>query len=71
MVVSSAALATLTVASPILDKDVLLKVVSQLASPKQLKVSIKKKGNDLSLALLEFATLTQRNAILRSLAGPA
>ena len=70
-VVSSAALATLTVSSPLLDKDVLLKLVSQLASASQLKVAVKKKGNELQLDLLEYASLTQRNAIVRALAGPA
>uniref|UniRef100_A0A7S4N203 tRNA-binding domain-containing protein n=1 Tax=Odontella aurita TaxID=265563 RepID=A0A7S4N203_9STRA len=71
---SSAAVAKLTVSALALEKDGLLSLVVSLASPHQLKVNIKKKGNDLSLELSgsgdgSSATLTRRNAILRSLAG--
>jgi aminoacyl tRNA synthase complex-interacting multifunctional protein 1 len=70
-VTPSSAVCTLTVASGILEKDVLLAWVVNLASDKQLKVTTKKKGNDLSLTILDGSsvTLTQRNAILRAISG--
>ncbi len=51
VLVSSSALATLTVASPLLKKDTLLHVIVSLASPLQLKVVETKKGHDLLLSL--------------------
>lgn len=71
VLVSSSALATLTVASPLLKKDTLLHVIVSLASPLQLKVVETKKGHDLLLSLHSGETLLERNAILRSLCGPA
>ena len=71
-VVSESALATLTVASPILEKDTLLALVVAVAPPLQLTVVTKKKGNDLSLELNRGAlTLSSRNAILRSICSMA
>jgi methionine--tRNA ligase beta chain len=71
VLVSSSALATLTVASPLLKKDTLLHVIVSLASPLQLKIVETKKGHDLLLSLHSGETLLERNAILRSLCGPA
>jgi len=70
---SSAAIGTLTVSSPLLENDTVLKVVTLLVSDKQLKVVKKKKGSELKLQLSENGSieLTQRASILRSLAGPA
>lgn len=71
VVVSSSALATLTVASPLLKKDILVHLIANLASPLQLKIVEKKKGHDLELKLHSGQVLTERNAILRSLCGPS
>lgn len=70
-VTTSAALCTLTVAAPLLQKDVVLQLVLHLASDKQVTTKTVKKGNDLNLTLLSGVVLTQRAAILRALAGPA
>jgi len=68
---SSAAVATLTVSSSILEKDILLKIVSNLASPYQLTILTKKKGTDCQLEVTTSKTvLEERNALLRALAGP-
>jgi methionine--tRNA ligase beta chain len=71
-VTSSAALATLTVATPIFEKDILLRLVAQLASPLQLKLVVKAKGTELNLmcSTNHKVVLKERNAILRGLAGP-
>ena len=71
VVVSSSALAALTVSQPLLKNDTLLHLVTKLASPLQLKVVEKKKGNDLELKLQSGLVLAERNAILRSLCGAA
>lgn len=71
VVVSSSALATLTVSHPVLKKDVLLHLITKLASPLQLTVVEKKKGHDLELKLYSGIILKERNAILRSLCGSA
>lgn len=69
---SSGAICTLTVAAPLLQGDAVLRLVLNLASDKQVKVSQQKKGNELSLQMLDgIPPLTQRAAILRALAGPA
>ena len=46
---SSAALVTLSVAKPILESDVLLHLVAQLASPLQLQLVVKPKGMELTM----------------------
>ena len=68
-VTSSSALATLTVSSSLLAKDTLLQIIVKLASPLQLTLKETKKGNDLTLELFNTSVLTERNAILRCLAG--
>ena len=68
-VTSSSALATLTVSSSLLAKDTLLQIIVKLASPLQLTLKETKKGNDLALELFNTSVLTERNAILRCLAG--
>lgn len=65
---SSAALGTLTVTPKDLADDPALQFVIQVANSLQLTVQQPKKGS-LSLALPSGATLSQRNAILRCLAG--
>jgi len=65
---SSAALGTLTVTPSDLANDPTLQFVIQLANSLQLTVKQPKKGA-LSLELPSGATLSQRNAILRCLAG--
>eukprot|EP00545_Synedropsis_sp_CCMP1620_P005316 CAMPEP_0119005934 /NCGR_PEP_ID=MMETSP1176-20130426/2014_1 /TAXON_ID=265551 /ORGANISM="Synedropsis recta cf, Strain CCMP1620" /LENGTH=445 /DNA_ID=CAMNT_0006957795 /DNA_START=13 /DNA_END=1350 /DNA_ORIENTATION=- len=70
---SSAAICTLTVATPLLQDDAVLQLILNLASDKQVKVSQEKKGNVLQLQMLDATgvVLTQRAAILRALSGPA
>jgi aminoacyl tRNA synthase complex-interacting multifunctional protein 1 len=70
-VVSSAALGTLTVSQALLDKDLVLRLVVKIASPLQIKLVTSAKGADLSLELLNGSILKERNAVLRSLCGPA
>ena len=65
---SSAALATLTVTANDLSGDPTLQFVVAVASKLQLTLNQPKKGN-LSLELPSGAVLSQRNAILRCLAG--
>lgn len=67
-VISSSALATLTVSVQSIDADPLLQLVVRLASSLQLTVNKTKKGS-LSLELISGANLSQRNAIIRCLCG--
>eukprot|EP00934_Nitzschia_sp_Nitz4_P000922 Nitzschia sp. Nitz4//scaffold60_size111251//94161//95462//NITZ4_004161-RA/size111251-processed-gene-0.17-mRNA-1//1//CDS//3329555606//922//frame0 len=66
---SSAALGTLTVATPELNTDVTLQLIIAVASKLQLTVVQQPKKAALSLALPSGKSLKQRNAILRCLAG--
>jgi hypothetical protein len=69
-VVSQSALAKLTIATPLLTSDPLVALIVSLCPPRQLTVSQKKKGTDLTLEINnDTLTLTYRNAILRSLCG--
>eukprot|EP00546_Thalassionema_frauenfeldii_P011279 CAMPEP_0178915944 /NCGR_PEP_ID=MMETSP0786-20121207/12334_1 /TAXON_ID=186022 /ORGANISM="Thalassionema frauenfeldii, Strain CCMP 1798" /LENGTH=433 /DNA_ID=CAMNT_0020589163 /DNA_START=33 /DNA_END=1334 /DNA_ORIENTATION=- len=70
---SSAAIGTLTVSNSVLENDTVLKLITVVASDKQLKVVRVKKGSDLKLECSEngMVEITQRGAILRSLAGPS
>jgi methionine--tRNA ligase beta chain len=69
-VTSSSALVTLTVPSSLLQKDTLLHVIVKLASPLQLTLKETEKGTDsVTLQLFNNTILTERNAILRCLAG--
>ena len=69
---AQSALVTLTVSAPILASDPLLALVASIAPPYQTKVTITKKGSDLSLSIgadSSASVITHRNAILRSLCG--
>mmetsp|Transcript_17350 Transcript_17350/g.25854 ORF Transcript_17350/g.25854 Transcript_17350/m.25854 type:complete len:480 (+) Transcript_17350:1-1440(+) len=69
---AQSALVTLTVSAPILASDPLLALVASIAPPYQTKVTIIKKGSDLSLSIgadSSASVITHRNAILRSLCG--
>mmetsp|Transcript_13917 Transcript_13917/g.20545 ORF Transcript_13917/g.20545 Transcript_13917/m.20545 type:complete len:433 (+) Transcript_13917:143-1441(+) len=72
-ILSCAAIGTLTVSNSVLENDAVLKLITVIASDKQLKVVRIKKGSDLKLQLSEngIVEMTQRGAILRSLAGPS
>lgn len=72
-ILSCAAIGTLTVSNSVLDNDIVLKLITDIASDKQLKVVRIKKGSDLKLQLSEngIVEMTQRGAILRSLSGPS
>jgi len=69
-VISQSALAKLTISAPLLTSDPLVALIVSLCPPRQLTVSQKKKGADVTLEINnDTQTLTYRNAILRSLCG--
>ena len=71
---SNAAICSLTVSQNVLENDIVLQLVTKLASPLQLSVKVEKKSKNQVLELKtseESVTLTQRCAILRALCGLA
>ena len=74
MTFSSAAVGTLTVSQATLEKDILLALITNTVSARQIKVDVKtgKKAVPTELKVLNNSTsLKQRNAIIRGLCGAA